>query len=115
MFDAHELPSSSPTRHRDQPVELVPQAPWIVQTVGKELPIPPLIHPWRRPGCFAWLMVWSLVCIPVFAVLHNVSYALGELSRDTRILPMLFEFLHLAEFIVSLVLCPAGKVIGVVG
>jgi hypothetical protein len=54
------------------------------------------------------------VGIPVFAVLHNVFYALSELSHEIPILPLVFEFLHVAAFIVSLVLCPAGLIIGVV-
>ena len=51
----------------------------------------------------------------MFAALHNVFYALGELSSETRILPLVFDFLHVAAFVVSLVLCPAAVVIGLVG
>ncbi len=73
------------------------------------------IHPWRRPRSFAKLALWSLLGIPVFAVLHNVFYAIGEIVEDVPVLPMVFEFLHVAAFIVALVLCPVGVVIGVVG
>jgi hypothetical protein len=74
-----------------------------------------LIHPWRQLRSFAWLALWSLVGIPVLAVLLNVLYGLGELSRGTPILPMVFEFLHATAFVVSLVLCPSAVVIGLAG
>lgn len=87
----------------------------ILMFLSAGLLVSALIHPWRRPRSFAWLATWSLVGIPVFAALHNVFYALGELSSETRILPLVFDFLHVAAFVVSLVLCPAAVVIGLVG
>jgi hypothetical protein len=74
-----------------------------------------LIYPWRRPRCFARLGLWSLVGIPVFAILHNVFYALGMLSENVPLLPVVFEGLHAAAFLVALLLCPAGVVVGLVG
>jgi len=73
------------------------------------------IHPWRRPRSFAKLALWSLVGIPIFAVLHNVFYAIGEFAKNVPVLPTVFEFLHVVAFIVALILCPTGVVIGVVG
>ncbi len=70
---------------------------------------------WRRPKSFARLALWSLVGLPVFAILHNVFYGVGEIAKDVPLLPMVFEYLHVAAFIVAIVLCPVGVVIGVVG
>ena len=73
------------------------------------------VCPWRLPKSFAKLALWSLVGIPVFAVLHNVFYGFGEMAKDLPVLPMIFEALHVVAFIVGIVLCPVGVVVGVVG
>ena len=73
------------------------------------------VHPCRRPRSFAKLALWSLVGIPVFAILHNVFYAIGEFAKNVPVVPMVFEFLHAAAFVAALMLCPAAVVIGVVG
>jgi hypothetical protein len=74
-----------------------------------------IVHTWRRPKCFFWLFLGSLIGFPVFAILHNVLYALGELTKETPVLPWIFEGLHVAGFLIAIVLCPAGAIVGLVG
>jgi hypothetical protein len=69
---------------------------------------------WRRPKSFFLLCALSAVGFIVFAVLHNLFYALGEATTAAWIhLPM--EVLHVASFLVAVVLCPCGVLVGLVG
>jgi len=73
------------------------------------------VHNWRRPRPFIKLAVFSLLGFPVFVILHNAFYAFGELSKDLPLLPGLFEALHVAGFMIALIVCPAGLIVGLIG
>lgn len=51
----------------------------------------------------------------VFTVLHNLFYALAELSSNIFLLPSIFEFLHVAFFLIGVIGCPVGFLIGIIG
>jgi len=73
------------------------------------------VHHWRRPRPFVKMAIFSLAGIAVFAILHNVFYAFGELSRDLPVLPAIFDVLHVASFLIAIIVCPAGVVTGLLG
>ena len=72
-------------------------------------------HRWRRAKSFVVLLVVSALGLPVAAVAHNLFYALGEWAKDSTLIVGTAEFLHVLFFLVAILLCPAGVVIGAVG
>jgi len=72
-------------------------------------------HTWRNRRKFIVLFVVSLLGFPVFVLLHNLFYALNELASGVTVLNCLLEFLHAAFFLVAILLCPAGAVVGAAG
>jgi hypothetical protein len=74
-----------------------------------------LTHTWRRARNFLILFGAGLVGFPLFAVLHNVFYALAEIAKDVAIVHYSMEFLHGAFFIIAIIVCPPAVLIGAVG
>jgi hypothetical protein len=68
-----------------------------------------------KPRRYLLLTGFSAVGFFVFAVLHNLFYALAELSKNIAVLPTVLEYLHATFFIISVIICPIGFVIGVIG
>ena len=73
------------------------------------------VHSWRRIKYFSILLIASLIGFFVFVVLHNVFYGLGQMAADINILRQLLDFLHAVFFLIALLICPAGILVGVVG
>jgi len=73
------------------------------------------VHTWRKVKLFLLLLVASLVGFAVFVVVHNLFYAFGQMAADIIVLKQLLEFLHAVFFIVAILVCPAGVLIGLVG
>jgi len=73
------------------------------------------VHIWRKIKYFLILLGGSVISFAVFAVLHNVFYALAEISSDIVVLSRSLEFLHAAFFLVAIFVCPAGLLIGAIG
>ena len=69
---------------------------------------------WRRPKSFLLLFALSAVGFVVFAILHNVFHAIGE-SVDISWIQALMEGLHVGAFLIAILLCSAGILVGVVG
>jgi hypothetical protein len=61
------------------------------------------------------LLVVSLAGFLVAAVLHNLLYGLGELAKGVPAVETVAEALHVAFFLIAVLLCPVGVVIGGVG
>ena len=51
----------------------------------------------------------------VFSILHNMFYAFGILTQSIPWLSFTMEILHVAFFLISLIVCPIVFVIGLVG
>jgi hypothetical protein len=51
----------------------------------------------------------------VGVVLHNLFYALGMLAGDLPVLPAILSFLDGSFFLIAVVLCPLGLLVGIVG
>ena len=73
------------------------------------------VHKWRKVKYFLFLLGASLVSFPVFVVLHNVFYALGQIAADIIVLSQSLEFLHAVFFLIAVLVCPAGFLIGALG
>ena len=73
------------------------------------------VHGWRKVKYFLILLGSSVIGFAVFVVLHNVFYALAEISSDVVVLNRSLEFLHAVFFLVAIFVCPAGLLIGTIG
>ena len=73
------------------------------------------VHTWRKTKYFLILLGASLLGFPLFAVLHNVFYGLGLMAKDIIVLSHSLEFLHVVFFVLAVVFCPAGILIGAAG
>jgi hypothetical protein len=73
------------------------------------------VHRWRRAWKFLVLAAASLAGFFLFALLENLSYALGRIAADVSLLRHLGEFFHGFFFCIAVLLCPAGVFVGVVG
>jgi len=73
------------------------------------------VHTWRKVKYFLILLGGSVIGFAVFAVLHNVFYALAEISSDIVVLSQMLKFLDAASFLVAIFVCPAGLLIGAIG
>lgn len=69
---------------------------------------------WRRPKSFFSLFALSLVGFFLFAVLHNLLYAVGK-STAIAWVQAVMEGLHVAAFMIALLVCPVGVLVGLVG
>ena len=74
-----------------------------------------LVHNWRKTKKFLILSGASLIGFPVFVILHNVFYALGEMASNIVVLSHLLELLHVVFFLIAIFVCPTGFLIGAVG
>ncbi|MDY6875894.1 MAG: hypothetical protein SWK90_06805 [Chloroflexota bacterium] len=73
------------------------------------------VHTWRQVKRFLILLGASLIGFPLFVILHNLFYALGQVAADVIVLGTLLEFLHVVFFLVAIMVCPPGVLIGAVG
>ena len=69
---------------------------------------------WRRPRSFLLLFALSALGFVVFAVLHNLFYAIGA-GTTIPWVQSLMEGLHVGAFLIAVLLCPAGILVGLVG
>lgn len=72
------------------------------------------VYRWRRPKSFFLLFALSAVGFFVFAILHNLLYAIGE-STTSSWLRAAMQGLHVGAFLIALLLCPVGVLVGLVG
>lgn len=73
-----------------------------------------VVHRWRRPRSFLLLFAVSALGFLVFAVLHNLLYAIG-VHTSVPWLRSALEVLHVTCFLIALLLCPAALAVGLVG
>ena len=73
------------------------------------------VHHWRKVKLFLWLLLASTIGFPVFAILHNVFYALGKATEKVVILKGFFNVLDVLGFLIAILVCPPGILIGAVG
>lgn len=73
-----------------------------------------VVFNWRRPKSFLLLCGLSALGFVVFAILHNLLYGLATMV-DLAWLKAIIEVLHVAAFLIAILVCPAGVVVGLVG
>jgi len=64
---------------------------------------------------FLLLTGGSVVGFFACVLLHNFLYALAILTANITILHYLFEVLHVIFFLIAILLCPLGFLIGIIG
>lgn len=57
----------------------------------------------------------SIVGFFVFVILHNLFYALGIITSHITVLKYLMEILHVTFFIIAVLICPIGFLVGAIG
>jgi hypothetical protein len=72
-------------------------------------------HPWRSSRSFRRLMYASGVGLVVFAVLHNVFYAMASVPDLPRLAELVFTGASVACFLIAILLCPPFFVVGLLG
>ena len=73
------------------------------------------VHTWRQVKRFLILLGASLIGFPLFVILHNLFYGLGQVAADIIVLGYLLECLNAVFFLVAIMVCPPGVLIGAVG
>ena len=74
-----------------------------------------LAHRWRRLKSFLILLVVSLAAFPLAVILHNLLYALAQMAADIAVVGPLLEFLEVVFFLIAVLVCPPGAVVGAMG
>ena len=57
----------------------------------------------------------SAVSPLVFSILHNFFYALGIIGENIIVIKYIMEILHVASFIIALLVSPIGFLVGAIG
>ena len=96
------------------PNDLLPTGAVLTYTATAALVLA-FVHRWRRARKFLILAAASVAGFFLFAVLENLSYALGQMAADASFGRHLGEFFHGFFFCIALLVCPAGVFVGIVG
>ena len=96
------------------PNDLLPTGAVLTYTAAVALVLA-FVHRWRRARKFLILAAASVAGFFLFAVLENLSYALGQMAADASFGRHLGEFFHGFFFCIALLVCPAGVFVGIVG
>lgn len=75
------------------------------------------VHPWRTAKPYRRLLYASVLGFILFAVLHNVFYALSGtmIEAETRPPQNLLEVLSVAAFLLAILICIPAALLGLVG
>lgn len=73
------------------------------------------VHHWTKPKNFIILCIVSIIGFFLFAVLHNLFYALAIMAKDIFLLKKTLEFLHVLSFLIAIFICPPGIITGLAG
>ena len=74
-----------------------------------------LVHTWRSAKRYLILLVASLLGFLLTVVLHNLFYALSEVASEYVGLVQVLGLLEVAFFLVAVLVCPPGALVGAVG
>jgi len=69
----------------------------------------------RRPRPFLILAGASVLGFVVFALLHNLFYAIGVAIGQVPVATPALEALHVVAFLIAIFACPAGVIAGLIG
>ena len=74
-----------------------------------------IVLPWRNVKRFLLLFGVSFAGFFIFVVLHNGMYAFGIKSAGITFLRQIFGVLGGVFFLIAVILCPVGIVVGIIG
>ena len=80
---------------------------WLLLTVRKQK-----LNPWTKK----YLLLTGVGATGIFVciLLHNFFYALAIISQNILALKFIFEILHAGFFLIGVIACPLGFIIGVI-
>ena len=84
-----------------------------LEYLGATMLVTALAYRWQYSRKFRVLVLGSVFSFPVLVILENVLEVAGE--RSDTIIGDLLGVLGAAAFIMAIILCPVGLVVGVVG
>ncbi len=73
------------------------------------------VHHWTVRKKFSVLLIASIIGFPVFAILHNLFYALATGAEDIVVVKQIFEILDVTSFLAAIFVCPMGIIVGATG
>ncbi len=73
------------------------------------------IHTWKKVSRFQLLLVFSIIGLFFFIMLYNLFAGMAEVSTNLNVVQIVLESLSLISFYVSIIICPAGIIIGFIG
>ena len=87
----------------------------VVLFIGIMLLVTAFVHIWKRIKSYLMLALIAAIGIPVFVVLHNVFYGLGELAAGNLWLAGIAGFFDVFSFLIATLVCPSCVVVGLLG
>lgn len=73
------------------------------------------VHHWRSLKKFLVLLGISFGGFILFVILHNGMYALSIMTADIAVLKQILDIIGGAFFIIAVLVCPVGVVVGLTG
>jgi len=73
------------------------------------------IHHWRESKKFLILFVLSIFGAIIFGILHNLFDGLQIMTGEIIVLSQILVFLSVTSFLIALIVCPSGMLIGAFG
>jgi hypothetical protein len=73
------------------------------------------IHPLRGHKPYVKLFAYSIAGFILFAFLHNALYGVNKMIGEIMVLNQVLEFLHVTCFLMAVIICPPGILIGFIG
>lgn len=73
------------------------------------------VHTWRKVSRFQLLLVFSIIGLFFFIMLYNLFAGMAEVSTNLNIVQVILEALSSISFYISIIICPAGIIVGFIG
>ena len=86
-----------------------------VSYVGSAVLFAAFVHRWRKAKKYLYLAGASFIGFFLFAILHNLFYAIGEKYAEAVVLGQVLEVLSVVSFLAAILVCLPGFFIGAVG
>ncbi|MBN1127022.1 MAG: hypothetical protein JXA82_18615 [Sedimentisphaerales bacterium] len=74
-----------------------------------------IVQPWRRLWKYLVLLVMAVISFFIMVWMHNIAYALREMTKNQFLLPGIFGFIDVATFLLAIILCPCLFLVGAGG
>jgi hypothetical protein len=74
-----------------------------------------VVHPWRTPWPFVYLLVASIIGFVVLVMLHNLLDGAAGLMSEGNVLRLLLQGVGVAAFLLAVLILPAAVLVGAAG